>query len=402
MLAWHLPNNLNFLQPKREGLMPLFVSGIGRRAALTLLSLFSPVYVYMTMIQFGLTSSSAVLIVISYYILFLVFKFIGLIIAEDFSRAYGFKMTIWWSVIPFVFFVPSIIYASTYPFLFILSSLLWGIHAGFFWWGYHGYFIKTGSRDKFGMNLAEAGLMETVISVTIPLLGGVMVSIMGFNFLFVFAFLLMVLSLLYLGLDYDKKQRNDVTLGEIFRLIFKHKRVALGYIGSSIDGIIYSYIWPLFLFLFFGKLISVAFIVSLSMLIASLYALAVGGWVDKKGENMVMAIGTPIIFTAWLVKFFQRSIGVFILADSFWNFGQRMVSLPLNVLTYKKALDYQTASAILFREINMTIGALIGLLATGLLVYFGKDLSGSFLVAALASLLPLVIVLKKGNKNEKK
>ena len=107
------------------------------------------------------------------------------------------------------------------------------------------------------------------------------------------------------------------------------------------------------------------------------------------------------MFLAWVLKYLQRTPGVFVVADSLWNFGQRMVALPLNTLTYKKARESSIAQAILFREVNMIVGAFIGLTTVGFLVYFGQDLSVAFLVAAVASLMPLIIVFRRRMVDDK-
>ena len=46
MLTWDFQNNLNFFNYRKNELKPLLLSGAARRVAVTLISIFSPIYIY--------------------------------------------------------------------------------------------------------------------------------------------------------------------------------------------------------------------------------------------------------------------------------------------------------------------------------------------------------------------
>jgi MFS family permease len=400
MILWHIPIKFRWKQSEDSALMPLFLSGMNRRIAASLLYLFSPIYIYQIARAAGLESRLAIIGLAFYYLLFLVIKLFTLIISEDLSQRIGFKHTILLSAIPFFFFLPTIIYARQQPILLLFSSVLWGIHAGLFWWGYHGYFIKVGKKDHFGRSIAAAGLLETVASVLTPISGAIVVNFLGFTALFVLSAAFMLASLFLLGKDHEKKQRRDVRFREVLRLIRIHKSISLAYIGSSGEGVIYTIIWPLFLFLSFSEVLELGWIVSLASLLAAILALLIGKWVDKQGERRVVSVGIPLMSASWLFRMLPRSISAFVSGDSIRNFGERMVTLPLNALTYKKALEAESAKAILFRETALMIGSFSSLLIFGLWVYFGGSLRSSFILAAIFALMPLVAVYKHRLTNQ--
>jgi MFS family permease len=403
MLAWHLPDSLlSFHKPKKE-LINLFLSGVSRKISVVILSLFSPIYIFQTAVSFGWEKKFAIFTVILYYLIIFFVKLIALIFSENLSQKIGFKGTIRASLAPALLFIPSIIFASSHPYLFVTAAILWGIHAGFFWWGYHGYFVKTGDSESFGLSLGEAGLLETIALIITPFLGALITSLLGFNALFVFSAFFMILTLVFLGRDHDKRQRNDIKFDDVYFLIKEHKSISLAYIGSSAESTTYAVIWPLFLFLFFGDVISLGGIVSIAMLVAAFFSLTVGGWTDKQGEKKIVGVGTPLIVISWIIRFIDRSFTSFILADSLWNFGERMVILPLNALTYRKALESRgSATAILFRETTLIIGAVLLTLIMGALVIWGLDISVGFLIAAIFSTLPIIAVFKNRLRDIKK
>ncbi|RLC32706.1 hypothetical protein DRH13_01305 [Candidatus Woesebacteria bacterium] len=400
MLTWHLPNNLNFFNYRKNELKPLLLSGAARRMSVTLIAIFSPIYIYLIAEGYNLGSRYAIIVVLLYYIIAILSKIVSLSFSENLSQKIGFKSMIWASFAPFILFILSLAYASLWPYLFILAAIFWGIHVGFFWWGYHGYFIKEGDDDHFGLNIGEARFLETTVAVLSPFLGALIISFLGFNALYIFSGVFMGVALLLLGKDHERRQRRDIRFSEVISLIKSHKSISLAYIGSSAETILYMVIWPLFLFRFFGQVISLGAVVSVSVFFAAVFSLVLGRWVDKQGERKIIAIGTPMVTLSWIIRIVKKSLPIFILADSIWNFGQRMVDLPLSTLTYKKGIEGGVARAILFRETAITIGGLLSLILLIVWMLYGGRLEEGFIIAALLSTLPLVAVYKKRFENK--
>jgi MFS family permease len=373
----------------------LFFAGVARRAGVTLLSLFSPVYLFEMLVDIGASTSTGIVAVLLYYLLVFFIKFIVLNMSEDLSRKIGYKKVAKLSGIPFFIFIFLIIYSSHYPVLFVLAAISWGIHSGLFWWGYHGYFIKSGSRDHYGESIGEARFLETLAIILSPLLGGVVAGYLGFTSLFILSAVFMLISMLFLGNKHEKKQTLDVSFNEVFRAIAKNKSVSLAYIGTGGEAIINSVLWPLFLYLFFGELISIGSVVSVASLLAAFFAIIAGKWVDDRGERGLIAVGAPLIFMSWVMKAFFWSTPSFILSDGIWNFSERMVVLPLNALTYKKAFDGGSAKAILFRETALIIGIFAVLTLVILVIFAGGSMTLVFLMAGLFSVLPFIAIVKR-------
>ena len=276
-----------------------------------------------------------------------------------------------------------------------LSALFSGMHSGLFWWGYNGYFVKSANKNHFGESLGEVNILETVAAVATPLIGGMIIVAFSFNILFLMSILFIVMSSVLLGKDHDKRQKRDIKFSQVLDLMQKHSKSAVAYVGSSVEGTIALVVWPIYLFLFFNGFIKLGFVVSISALVAALFSLLIGKWADSKHTKQLVAFGAPIVTSSWIIRFLSFTPLFFIVADSMWQFGQRMVGLPLNALSYKKALDHEgSAAAILFREAALALGAIIALSMLCALFYFGYDIRASFILAAVFSILPLLSVLR--------
>src|SRR3989344_691878 len=396
MQVAHLPHNLNTLYLPKKDLMHLFWGGVVRRMAIILLGLFSAIYVYETFVGLGLTSQLALILVLSFFVIEQATRLVALIFAENLSQKIGFKGTIWASSIPFFLFIPAMILAKGNPFLFFFAAIFYGMQSSLYWWGYHGYFIKRGDTEHFGLSISEAGFLETFAAVATPFFGAVIVSLLGFPLLYFLTGALVVIALFLVGRGDEERQRHDVTFGGVLILIRRLKSISLAYVGSGGEGMLYVTLWPLLLYFIFGQLVSMGEIVSLSVLVSSLFSLAVGQWVDKQGVRSVIRIGTPLVFISWLIKGLNRSFSAFVFADSFWNFGERMVVYPLNALTYKKALEGKsTAKAILFREVNIIFGSFFAISLVMFFILLGFSLTSFIIIASVFSLMPLIAYYKR-------
>lgn len=404
MLTWKISFDLKKYYHPKSDLMHLFKSGVARRVSVTLLSIFSPIFIFKLLTGLGFSMIASIVLVLIYFLILFIFKIGTMIISEDLSRKIGFKTTIWLSAVPFLLFLPTIINSAKYPFLLIFAAAFWGMHAGLYWWGYHGYFVKTGDIKHFGEGIGEANLLETIASVITPIGGAFIASYFGFNFLFIFSGLWMILSLVFLGREHDKKQRRDIDIKEVMRLIIKHKTVSLAYMGLNAEYFLYGTMWPLYIFLFFGKVLSTGAIISLASLIAALFSIGIGRLSDKRKDRTVISLGSPLIALSWFFRTLTKHVPMLILADSIENFGQIMVKVPLNALSYKKAVEAESAKAILFRETAMTIGSVIAIVILISWLFIGALVEKEFLlnesfqavgfIAAASSLLPLIAIYR--------
>jgi len=383
-----------FSRPSAE-LMHLFWSRILRRIATVFLWLFSPVYIYKTLTNIGFSMEIAIVLVVVFFLFFQSAKLAGLIFSENFSQKGGFKGTIKLSFIPFFFYVLCLVLASKFPLLFIPAAILWGLHNALFWWGYHGYFLKVADNKHFGESMGQVNVLETLVTIITPIAGGVWITYFGFNSLFLLSAAFMAVALFVLGKDHDKRQRRDIFFSQVVKLIRNHKSVSLAYFGLAAEGYLYAIVWPIFLSVFWGGILTLGKVVTLATLLASIFSLLAGKWTDQKGEKMPVVYGTFLVFISWLVRATSINVGGFVAADTLRNFGVGMVDVPLNVLTYRKAEDGGMGAAILFRETAYVFGAIFALLLYVILILAGIKIQSFFVLGGIFSLLPYVSVIRK-------
>lgn len=392
--SFHLPA----IYDPGKNLKRLFVSTILKRSAITLLSLFSPLYIFKALTGVGISKESTLVYIALFFMFLYTSKLVALPFAEKISRKVGFKGVMRVSIVPFILFAIVLYFSSTSYLLFYVAAIFWGIHAGLYWLGYHGYFVNFANKNHFGQSIGEVDFLVTATSVVMPILGVFLVNAFGFRSLFLFSVVLMAGGLFLLGKDDDRRQVDYSPITDIFKLCWQHKKVSTAYIGSAIQGAVYNNLWPLYLYITLGGITVFGFVTSASAFVAAIFAILIGKVVDKKGERQAILLGSPLVSVTWVMRLFLNSPYAFVISDSIWQFGERMVSNSLNTLSYEKAHNGKLVRAILFREVNLTMGTLISLMVFMLMVLLGGSVKLTFWIALACSFLPIFVFLKNGDK----
>jgi len=388
----HRHNSL-FYHLKPSQFFRFMMSSVLRIAAMSLIGIFSSVYVYESALANGKSHINALLIVVVFYILIEVTKYAFLYIGEKASIQKGFKFCIWLSGIPFILFIPSIIFGGNNLFLILIAGILLGGHAGLYWWGYHGYFVKAGDSKHYGEGIGKITFLQTTASVAAPILGGISISIFGFSSIYVIAFALICVSLLILGTDHDYKQKHDTSIQEVADDASRHPLSFLSLISRGMSQQTYGVFWALYLFLLFNSAFELGAITSVSLLFAAFAVMFIGKYNDKHGEIRAILFASPILSIAWVLRYFVFTVAPVVVANSMASFSGQVVHVSIDELMYKKANREHTAEALLYRELGIVGGMLGSLITAGMFILILGDFKPVFLVAALTSTLPIFYVI---------
>lgn len=384
---------LDFQFRKEKKLLPLFLNESLRGMAVSLLSLFSSIYVYKTLFSLTNQPKIALLAVFIYFLSLYGCKFISNLFAEELSLRLGLKKQIYFGLLFLAICLFILVLSLKWPLLLFLASPFWGLSTGFYWFGRHGLMVKTGREEAFGKELGMIGVISTLLLLGVPFLGGALIGLAGYKALFGTSLFFVVLAAFSVRPMREEKTHYDTSLAEIFRLFKTHKRMVLAYMGNSAAGTIYGVVIPLYLFLILKKELSLGEFFSLSMILVALINLIIGRWVDIKGKRGLIAYGSVFQFLVWLGRSLTQNIKVLFTFDIIDRITGGMVGIPLGVLTYEKAIvGRSTGRAILFREIAITSGAILACILMMILALLGVELKFSFLLAAFFSLLPILIV----------
>ncbi len=375
-------------------MVPLFLSHSLRSAAISLSSLFSSIFIYEALLFLTGQSNTALLGVFSFFLGLYVFKLVGVLLAEEMALRLGFRWTFFLGLILSALCISTLALSQRWPVLLCLVMAIWGLSAGFYWFGWHGMMAKCCRRGSFGEELGLSGVITTFLLAGVPLLGGWLISRFGYSALFAVSLFFIFLDLLSVRFLRGEQTHQDTSFGEALRLFRTHKRVALTYAGNSSGGVIYADAMPLYLFLILGTKLSLGEFLTASSLLVAFLGLAIGWWVDKKGKTGLLESGSLFSSSAWLGRLITRSVFPLFILDMITRIAAKMVEIPLGAWSYEKALDgHSTGRAILFRETAVCFGEIFACLLLIVSVLCGLGFEVGFLAAAIFSLAPLLLTL---------
>lgn len=383
-----------FYRPNKS-LKKVFYSSILRQLSVSFLSVFSGVYVYEIFSMYGFEHKQSLYFVLLFYLVMILSKLTTFGFSEVLSRKIGFEGTIKLSLLPFLILIILIVLAKTNPFLVILASFFWGINAALYWWGFHGYFTKSADSTHFGAGIGELEMLKVFVVVSAPLLGALLINTLGFNALYLAAGIIMLISTVFVMGTEHLVQKHNVTIADTYKLILSHKWVSLSYVSIGVEGYYHFIGWQLFLFFFFGGVLGLGSVLTISLLLSALFLLFIGKKIDEQNERVLIKAGSPIMSLSWFLRVLGGSASLFVIADSVRHFSEKMVSLPLTAISYKKGLEGGVARAVMFREITVNLGGLFAILLAFVLIYAGLGLKEGFVIISVVMFIPLISVLLK-------
>jgi len=382
----------------KRKLLPLFLTQSLRSVAVSFLGFFSSVYIYKQVLEFTDNHQQAFLAVAIFYLFLYLAKIVAACLAENGAWRFGLKTQVLLGHVLTVLTLVAFFLSQNQLNFIWLAGALWGLAIGFFWFGRFGLMLKISQSGRFGRTLGWAGVVDTLLLLGVPAAGGFLTSHYGYSALFLVSLGFALLAIIALAKVPTRKTHQDVRFGEVLRLFINHKRMALAYAATGARGAFYSTVWLLYVFLALEGEMNFGIFFSLALALVAVTNFATGHWVDKRSKKPLVVYGAVIGSLVWLGRFVVGATGGLFVLDVIDRVSGGMLGIPLEVLTYEKALDGRsTGRALLFRETALTLGSILACFLFSLVVLAGWPLRTVFLIAMLFNVLPLLAIKQVQN-----
>lgn len=373
----------------------LLLSEWFRHLGADLVAIFSAIFVY--------RQTESVLKVLFCFLAFTLFKVLAVSLAENLAQKRGLRFQIFVGNILFSFSLFFYILANKKAIYIWPAFIVSGLGIGFFWFGRHSLLIKLSYQDQkkllFGFILGLATFLRIISQVVTPMLGGALIGFWGYQALFCFSFAFIVIGSILLFFVPDEKTHYDTTIKEEIKLFLTHRKDFLFYFIEGIRAITYSTVFSLYLFLVLKEELNFGGFLSFALLIVALIQLLIGKWIDQRGEKNLIEGGNFLYSFAWMLRYLTKNIPALLAAEISDKISDGLVGNPLASITYKKAiLSHATGRAVLFRELAIFSGHILGLLLLILGVFLGFPLKLFFLFVSLLCCFSAFLVLKQKRK----
>ncbi|MBI2662333.1 MFS transporter [Candidatus Woesearchaeota archaeon] len=347
-------NHHNFwlhLLPRKE-LTQVYASAALRSFAISLVSLFIPLYLY---IERGYSLQETLLFFLIYSVLFALFT----PLAAKFSARYGVKHAVLISVPLYLVFIVLLYLLPQVNIPLSVIGFFLGMSLAFYWMGMNLVFRKASKQCSRGAEVGKNMSISILATMIGPLLGGLIIQNFGFKILFIISGLGLLGSAFFLFLSKEKHIPYNFSLKNIFAN--GNWSNALFFMSRGTYIMAEGVIWPLFIFAVLGSYASLGLMGMILSGISALLLWKVGCYSDKIDRRKIIISMSIFESLGW----FMRSV-----VDKVWHvfgitiFGAIVYGIreaPMEALELDKA-QRDIATYFVHREIFICLGRILMIL----------------------------------------
>ncbi len=359
----------------------LIISNTLRNFALSLISLFLPIY----LIELGYKIQTILILEISMLTLSLFLHFLTISILKKI----GIKKTLVISYLTTILFYV-ILYNSEaiimengkFVFLAFMGTIN-VIFTTFFWMAHHLHFIKVTKKKNSGKSYGLLMAIPALLGISSPLIGSILINNHGFKSAFIVATVLMIFSSVALFLS---KEINIKHKKINFKNVIKGNGIKTNtmFFVEGVSIIATGFIWPLMLFLTGKKLITLGILYLFSNLIYSYISFYSGKLIDKRGIKNVLLIGTIGHGFSVILRAFSKTMLFITGFQSMGAFFGALWDISFTSNFYKNSHKHPVDS-VLNREVYLHLGRISMFLLTILIYLFVGNFVFAFFIALIFS-----------------
>lgn len=361
--------------PKKE-LTQVYISSTIRYFAISLISLFIPIYLYK---ELGYSLAQT----LSFFVYYAVTFGIATPFAAKFSARYGIKHSVLVSMPFYIAFLLLLFFLPTFRVPIFFLSLLVGISLAFYWMGMHLVFRRTSDFKHRGEEVGKRESLCVVAATAGPLAGGFLIKFFGFAPVFVLASICLFISVFFLFLSKEEQVRYTFSLRS---LIDRRKwKDYLFFISRGTRVMASEVIWPLFIFIILEDYFSLGFVGAIIAGISAVLLWLTGKYSDRIGKRKIVRWSAAFESLSWWIRAVANTVGQIFGITIFGALTVGIIEAPLGALEYDKARGRVTEFFV-DREIFICLGRILILL---MVLVFDSLTSGLIFqgVVSLAALL---------------
>ncbi len=361
--------------PKKE-LSQIYISMAIRGFAVSLLSIFVPLYLYQ---ERGYSLEHTLLFFIFYSLVFA----ISTPLAAKFSSRYGIKHSVLLSVPFYLAFVLLLYLLPKVKTPLVVIGGLLGLALSFYWMGMHLVFYKASDHKHRGEEFGKRAFFSILSTFFGPLAGGILIKYFGFSVVFISASFLLLLSALVLFLSKEEHTRYHFSLKTLFNK--NYWKDSLYYVSEGTRVMALGVIWPLFIFVILDDYVSLGLVGGLLAGLSAILFWMVGKLSDRLGKRKIVRWAVGFESLAWFFRALVSTVAQIFGVTIFGAITRGTLNAPLGAMQYDKARKNTTAYFV-NREIFICLGRILVLVFVLML----ESLRGGLFLTSIVNLAALL------------
>ena len=371
----YLPQKVNFQ------IKELYVTTAIMDFASSMVIIFEPIYLYKI--------SKSLQFVLLYYIAVYLIYFFVLPLGAKIAKKKGYEHAISYSSVFLILYYLFLFAMSVNIFFAGPAVLCLVLNKSLYWCGYHSDFARYGESAQRGKEISNRVLINYLVTIFGPILGGLILKFLGFPALFVAVSVLILVSNIPILSTKEEFTPTPFPYKDAYKRLCstEHSKKFFAYFGFG-EEFIFMILWPIFIFLIMPDFFSIGFLMTAAILITSLASLFIGKMADANDKKSVLRLGSILQMFSWFIRIFIRGpLGIFSI-ETLYRTAKNTTIVPMIALTYERAMKKGVMKSVVFMEMVIAISKL--LIAAAIFIYisfFPMNWEGIFVSAGMFSLL---------------
>jgi MFS family permease len=379
----------------QKSLRNLFWSSFLRQSGLSLVDLFTVVYLYRagTVNTFfligGLSDFQQGMLTVVGYILVLRVAALATIfpIAKLASRIGLPRIAILGNICMAIRY--ALLALSVYfPPMIFFSALLQGIEIAGFIPAYETMFARLASKTKVGRDVGSFTFVLKLTHALLPVLAGVLIVSAGFQAAFIGAMILLLLSTIPLM---SMRWHRELTYPSPAHFFAWYRKEGDPLVWIAIAGRYLSdvatWLWPIYLVLLFGNIERLGLLMSASLFISLIVTYFSGWYVDHTKRNTVFLMGGALLCLFWIGRIGIVAVQLIIVLEIAQKIVESFFAPSFDAHVYRISKRLDTYAFHVYKEAMVTVIGLIYWSFLGILfLLYGAAWGWVFLFGAIGIL----------------
>lgn len=337
-----------------SGINKIYLSESIRSFGQGLINVFIPIYL--------LLNGYSLKAVVWFFIIQSIIHLILAIPSGYIGSRIGYKYLILLSIPFYICFLFLLYNLKIYFYPLWLLAIVKEIGGTLYWVGRHSLLGFNSDDGKIGSQIGMTKILTSVADMPAPLIGGIILSLLGIQPLVILVGFVVLLSVIPLTLIKEEWKDNSFSVKNIFTKM--HLRNAPVFMVHGIDNVVSGdLVWPVYLFLYISFQYIGLGLLSLFYDIVSIISNYIIGIFSDKNYKRTLRLGAISTFVIWLIRLIIRTPLPVYIVDSFSSITDQFIYIPFGATSYKIAKDNHFLQLIVFREMAIHVGKLITLFA---------------------------------------
>lgn len=287
----------------------------------------------------------------------------------------------------------SLSFSTQQPTLLLFVPILFAIETLLYWVAYYTQFSIRSDFRSLGQEVGALAFMERIVRAALPMAGGVVIGLFGFQTLHLIGALLLLSASLFLLPIKEILVSTDVHFRDFLAWMRKKfsKEIMLSMLGRYMDDGAIT-LWSVYTLIFLGSAERVGYLYSVILFLSLAIAYFMGWYLGKHRGLKAMYISGSLLSLVWVLRGFVQTLWHIITVDLMDRMAVTVFQPVYDTLLFRISRGKHVFQFYLFREMILSLFGCIFWILISLFFLTSIQWTGVFILGSLGILLSFSIV----------